>query len=72
MIPVTSGSPRRWSSPAPPHAAAMAVAALEEVEEAAEASSLSGAENVVAGRVREVMPALRQAQKTLGGAFEGG
>lgn len=46
-----------------------AVAALTEVEEAAGASSLSDAEDLVAGRVRAVLPTLRQALGTLGSAF---
>ena len=48
----------------------MTVAALEEVHETAEASSLSGRETVVAGRVVEVLPALRRALETLREAFE--
>lgn len=50
----------------------MALAALEEVDEAAEASDLTGAERVVAGRVGEVVPAVRRAVETLRSAFEGG
>lgn len=50
----------------------MALAALEEVDETAEASDLTGSEKVVAGRVGEVVPAVRRAVETLRGAFEGG
>lgn len=49
----------------------VAVAALEEVRETAESSSLSGEEQVVAGRVQEILPGLREAVVTLAGAFDG-
>ena len=50
----------------------MAVAAVDEVHEAAAASSLSPEETRVAGRVAEVLPELRRSLETLRGAFDDG